>query len=215
SAVEELSPVDRDTVTVEVPSLDFIRCTSFREVASVTLRCIALHAPMPSSALPHETHLGKHAIRCHARLDLKQLKTRIYLQLDDNERLEGARFGHYPGSNAIVTCCTAVDKKGRLSRKSILAALRFLRQLKTEPRPRNVDLSEAGFPSLQQSSSSSALHVIHRGRAQEQPREDNPARGAAQAARGWRSRTALEQQYPPRTRTSSQLVVGLHLFNLP
>ncbi|KAH7720563.1 hypothetical protein AAVH_11990, partial [Aphelenchoides avenae] len=64
------------------------------------------------------------------------------LWLNDYERVDGARFAHSLGSKAFVTYWTAVDQMGRVSRKSVRAALRFLRQLKWSLVPADVDLSD-------------------------------------------------------------------------
>ena len=66
--------------------------------------------------------------------------------MNDNVRLDGARFAHSLGSNAFVTYWTAVDQKGHLSRKSIRAALRFLRELKPCLVPEDIDLSDPAKP---------------------------------------------------------------------
>ncbi|KAH7705890.1 hypothetical protein AAVH_26888 [Aphelenchoides avenae] len=105
------------------------------------------------------------------------------LWLSDYERVDGARFAHSLGSNAFVTYWTAVDQMGRVSRKSVRAALRFLRQLKPSLVPDNVDLSdpvkpESGHVSQQQSTSSSTLHGVRRGMIQNPTRINDPSRGA-------------------------------------
>ncbi|KAH7708774.1 hypothetical protein AAVH_23968 [Aphelenchoides avenae] len=88
------------------------------------------------------------------------------------------------GSNAFITYWTAVDQMGRVSRKSVRAALRFLRQLKSSLVPADADLSdpvkpESALSSQQQSTSPSpSLHNVYRGKVQKHHREDYAARGA-------------------------------------
>ncbi|KAH7724745.1 hypothetical protein AAVH_07613 [Aphelenchoides avenae] len=116
------------------------------------------------------------------------VNSRNVLWLNDSLRVDGVRFAHSLGSNAFVTYWTAVNQKGHVSRKSIRAALRFLRQLKPSLVPEDVDLSDpvkpehaspSGPSSSQQSTSSSpALHGVYRGKVQKHHREDNSARGA-------------------------------------
>ncbi|KAH7709913.1 hypothetical protein AAVH_22811 [Aphelenchoides avenae] len=108
------------------------------------------------------------------------------LWLNDYERVAGARFAHSLGSNAFVTYWTAVDQMGRVSRKSVRAALRFLRQLKSSLVPADVDLSDptkaehasSTEHSSNQQSTSSSLHKVYRGKVQKPHREDYAVRGA-------------------------------------
>ncbi|KAH7721137.1 hypothetical protein AAVH_11373 [Aphelenchoides avenae] len=60
----------------------------------------------------------------------------------DAERADGARFAHSLGSNALVTDFTAVDERGYVSHKSARAALRFIRAVKPNLVPEQVDLSD-------------------------------------------------------------------------
>ncbi|KAH7707859.1 gagpol and env protein precursor [Aphelenchoides avenae] len=75
------------------------------------------------------------------------------LWLSDAERADGARFAHSLGSNALVTDFTAVDERGYVSHKSARAALRFIRAVKPNLVPEQVDLSDP--PSKQQRKASS------------------------------------------------------------
>ncbi|KAH7710845.1 gagpol and env protein precursor [Aphelenchoides avenae] len=105
------------------------------------------------------------------------------LWLSDAERADGARFAHSLGSNALVTDFTAVDERGYVSHKSARAALRFLRAVKPNLVPEQVDLSDP--PPKQQriqpqpsSSSAPPLHGVRHGYVHKHHQANNTSRDA-------------------------------------